>query len=268
MDPFKWVDAGRWDGGVQGRTPICLIREEPLSIVVQGKSYSTVLRTPGDELPHAAGFCFSEGIIDHVDDCVSIACCDAENPNIVSVTLTGERQKKAADILERSGYISQTSCGLCGKEMADELFQHVSPVPDGPSIDVQRALDRLENLFERQPLHKKTRAAHAAVIYDSDFEPIAESEDAGRHNALDKSIGKALMEGVLDQAAFLVMSSRISYELVQKAGRARIPAIFSISRPTEFAASMATRFNISLACLAKGSGLYLYGAAGRLSLRP
>jgi len=264
MDAFKLIAAKHWDGSSQKNISIPLILEEPLSIFVQGKSYSVVLRTPGDEIAHAAGFCFSEGIIDSVDDYTSIACCDADDPKMVSVALTDSRRKKIPHILERSGFISQTSCGLCGKEMVDEFFQNITPIPNNAPLNIDRVFGLFENLRDFQPLHKKTRASHAAVIYNSDFESIASAEDAGRHNALDKSIGKALLSNRLKQAALVLISSRISYELVQKAARARIPIICAISRPTELAMQMASKLNITLACLAKDSGLYIYSAPHRI----
>jgi len=264
MDAFKVIAATHWDGASQIPISIPLILEEPLSIFVQGKSYSVVLRTPGDEIAHAAGFCFSEGIIDTADDYTSIACCDADDPRMVSVTLTDSRKKKISHILERSGFISQTSCGLCGKEMADEFFQDIEPISNDAAVRADRVLALIENLRDFQPLHKKTRASHAAVIYNSDFEPMASAEDAGRHNALDKSIGKVFLANRLKQAALVLISSRISYELVQKAARARIPIICAISRPTELAVQMASGLNITLACLAKDSGLYIYSAPHRI----
>jgi FdhD protein len=114
-------------------------------------------------------------------------------------------------------------------------------------------------------LRKQTRAAHAAVLYHSKFEFMAAAEDVGRHNALDKVIGKVFLDGELEQAVLLTLSSRISYELVQKAARARIPIILAISRPTALAVQLASELNITLATLADGPGLYVFCGAQRLS---
>jgi FdhD protein len=242
-----------------------LLEEEPLSIRIQGHPYSVVMRTPGNEKALVAGFCLTEGIIDTPDDYVSIAFCDGEDTNVIAVTLQPSRRDKIAQILDRRGFISQTSCGLCGKELVKDLFQVIQPLEDDVRLDVKKALTCLETITRHQPLRKRTRAAHAAVLYNADFEFVATAEDVGRHNALDKVIGKVFLDRQLDQAVLLTLSSRISYELVQKAARARIPIILAISRPTALAVQLASELNITLATLADGPGLYVFCGAQRLS---
>ena len=99
-----------------------LLGEEPLSIRIQGNPYSVVMRTPGDEIELVAGFCLTEGIIDTPDDYKSLAFCDGEDTNTVAVTLVPSRREQISQILDRRGFISQTSCGLCGKEIVKDLF--------------------------------------------------------------------------------------------------------------------------------------------------
>lgn len=113
-------------------------------------------------------------------------------------------------------------------------------------------------------MRSTTRAAHAAVLYTSRFEPLASAEDVGRHNALDKTIGKVLLGGKLEKATLLILSSRISYELVQKAARAQIPIIIAASRPTALALDLASQLNITLATQSKGEGLYIFCGEHRL----
>jgi FdhD protein len=242
-----------------------LLGEEPLSVRVQGNPYSVVMRTPGDEIEMVAGFCLTEGIIDSRDDYVSIAFCDGADTNVVAVSLKPSRRAKISQILDRRGFISQTSCGLCGKEIVKDLFQEIQPLEEACHLDIHRTLNRLENISRNQPLRHQTRAAHAAVLYDSALELIASAEDVGRHNALDKVIGKAFLEDRLDQGALLVLSSRISYELVQKAARARIPVIVALSRPTALAVQLASRLNMTLATQSdEKNGLYVFTAPHRL----
>jgi FdhD protein len=235
-----------------------LIREEPLAIRIEGKPYSVVMRTPGNELAHAAGFCLAEGIVDTIDDIGTIACCDDINPNVVTITLKQSRKETIAELLDRRSFVSQTSCGICGKEIIDELFQRMSPLVEHVQIDPQKALNLSKNLFQLQPLRDVTHASHAAALYSRDYELLSAAEDVGRHNALDKAIGELFLEGRLERASFLILSSRISYELVQKAARARIPIIFAISRPTSLAVELATKLNMTVACLAKKSGLFIF----------
>ncbi len=254
-----------WDRASNKSKEKDLLGEEPLSIRVQGNPYSVVMRTPGDEIELVAGFCLTEGIIDTRHDYISMAFCDGEDTNVVAVTLVPSRREQISQILDRRGFISQSSCGLCGKEIVEDLFQKIRPLKDNGRIDINRALACLEKITRHQPLRQQTRAAHAAVLYNSDFELLAAAEDVGRHNALDKVIGKAFLDDKLDQTALLTLSSRISYELVQKAARARIPVIFAISRPTSLAVQLATELNITLATTpAAEPGLYVFCAGQRL----
>lgn len=242
-----------------------LLGEEPLSVRVQGNPYSVVMRTPGDEIEMVAGFCLTEGIIDSRDDYVSIAFCDGADTNVVAVSLKPSRRDKIAQILDRRGFISQTSCGLCGKEIVQDLFQEIQPLKDECRLDIGRAFNRLENISRNQPLRDQTRASHAAILFDANMELIALAEDVGRHNALDKVIGKAFLDDRLDQATLLVLSSRISYELVQKAARARIPVIVALSRPTALAVQVALKLNMTLATQSdEKDGLYVFTAPQRL----
>jgi len=107
-------------------------------------------------------------------------------------------------------------------------------------------------------------ASHAAALFNSDVDLLAVAEDVGRHNALDKVIGKLFLAERLAEACLLVLSSRSSYELIQKAGRARIPIVLSVSRPTAMAVALAEQLNMTLACLSHGKGLYIFCGAERL----
>ncbi|MBU3948506.1 MAG: formate dehydrogenase accessory sulfurtransferase FdhD [Proteobacteria bacterium] len=241
-----------------------LIGEEPLSIRIQGKPYSVVMRTPGEEIPHVAGFCLGEGIVDNPDDFASLAFCDGTDTNVVTATLTASRKEIVSDLLERRGFVSQTSCGLCGKELIQDLYQDIKPMTDSLIIDIGKAASCLQSLYDHQPLKKETHASHAAAIYNKDCQLLSVSEDVGRHNALDKAMGKLFLDKKLSDASFLVLSSRISFELVQKAARAKIAMILAFSRPTELAVKLAKELDMTIACLAKEDGLFIYCGKKRL----
>ncbi len=250
-----------WNGEFFSVLSHDLIGEEPLFIRIQGKPYSVVMRTPGDEIAHVAGFSLGEGIVDSPDDIASIAFYDGSDTNVVTVTLKPSREEKITEQLDRRGYISQTGCGLCGKEM----YQMIQPIPDNTDkTEIKTALNCLENLSQHQPLRRITRSSHASAIYDSDYTLLSVAEDVGRHNALDKAIGKIFLDNKLEHARILTLSSRISYELVQKAARARIPVIFAVSRPTALAVELASELNMTLASLAKDGGLFVFCGEDRL----
>jgi FdhD protein len=254
-----------WDGGKRSVKPIPVISEEPLSIRVQGNPYSVIMRTPGDELAHAAGFCLGEGIVDTPDDLASIGFCEGVDANVVTVSLKEAARKRISGLLDRRGFISQTSCGICGKEVVKDLHQRIQPIESRVRLTIQDAMKCLEDLSDYQPQRKKTRASHAAVIYGSDYQMLSFAEDVGRHNALDKAVGKLFLDNRLNLAALLILSSRISYELVQKAARARIPVVLSVSRPTSLAIELGKDLNMTMGCLGNDGGLYIFCGEDRLS---
>ncbi len=122
----------------------------------------------------------------------------------------------------------------------------------------EKVRSQLNALSGHQPIRDKTKATHAAAIFNIDYELLSVSEDVGRHNALDKAVGKLFLDHKLDQAALLVLSSRISYEMVQKAARARIPVIIAKSRPTSLAVELASKLNLTLASPGGETGVFVY----------
>ena len=251
---------------IQGATdyPLKVLSEEPLSIRVQGKPYAVIMRTPGHEVPHVAGFCLGEGIIDAYDEIKQIAFCDGADTNTVTVTLKAARLTLAGPILERRGFISQSSCGICGKEVVRDLIQTVRPIEDHLRFNWKRLLECIDHFSNHQLMYQTTRTSHAAVAFDSDFKPLAVGEDVGRHNAVDKAIGHLLIKGLLADTSCMMLSSRISYELIQKVARAHIPVLIAMSRPTTLAVELAEKLNITLVCAPKNEGLSVYSARQRL----
>ncbi len=251
----------------EGRSEIArqvLVREEPLSIRIQGKAYSVVMRSPGNEIDHVAGFCLAEGIVDRPDEIKTIAFCDGEESNVVTVTLTPKRYQKIVSHLDRRTYISQTSCGLCGKELISDIERAITAIESNSKFSLSDITRCLSSLPELQPLRRQTRATHASAIFDSKVNLLTSAEDVGRHNALDKAIGHLFLKGDLSQATLLILSSRISYELVQKAARANISVIAAYSRPTELAVDLADNLGITLACLAQNDGLIVFSHPDRI----
>lgn len=233
--------------GVYEASSLEFIGEEPLLIRIEDKPYSVVMRTPGEELFHAAGFCLGEGIVDSPDNFETIGYDEALDPNVIDIRLKPERRKKIHDLLERRSFISQSSCGICGKKMIRDLHQIVTPVETDFEVEINSIFDCINKLSENQKHYQTTRGSHAALIFSDQLEILSFAEDVGRHNALDKAIGKAFMDRNLFKARLLVLSSRISYELVQKAARARLPVVISESRPTALAVEMGNALNMTLA---------------------
>jgi len=183
---------------------------------------------------------------------------------VAAVTLTPECREKAGAVLERKGFISQTSCGICGKQMAADIRQMLTPVETGVKVSGHQIMGCVENLPDHQRLHRKTRSAHAAMLLDADLHLLSAAEDVGRHNALDKAVGTVLLAGQLHLAAAGVMSSRLSYELVQKAARAQLSLLIGISRPTALAVDLARSVNMTLVC-AKNQEILIFAGEERIS---
>ncbi len=245
----------------EGIVRVCnqeLIREEPLSFRVEGRPYVVVMRTPGEEIVHAAGFCLAEGLVDRPEDFAAIGLCKDTDANVVTVTLVPDKREKASSLLERRGFVSQTSCGICGKELIEDLHQILEPVTDTNTITIQQAKECVDRLTGSQSLYTPTGGAHAAMLFDYQRSPLAMGEDVGRHNALDKAIGKVFMDGKIETAWLGVMSSRISYELVQKAARAGLAILVGMSRPTSMAVELGQKLNMTIAWRGKKKGFGIF----------
>jgi FdhD protein len=231
-----------------------LVREEPLLIRVEDRPYAVVMRTPGDEIAHAAGFCLSEGLVESPEDIASIGFCSDFHANSVMVTLQEKRKKVVSEQLERRGFFSQTSCGLCGREMIEDLTQNMNVVDDAFGISYREVFVCVEKFSRQQEYYARTRGTHAVMLFNSRLDIIVKAEDVGRHNAMDKSIGTLFLGNRMSDVHLAVLSSRISFEMIQKAARAGIPILISMSNPTATAVELGLKLNMTLICLDKKSG--------------
>ena len=230
------------------------ISEEPLFIRVEDRPYAVVMRTPGDEIAHAAGFCLSEGLVESPEDFDSIGFCSDIDENSVTVTLNEGRKKIVSEQLARGGFLSQTSCGICGREMIEDLTNNLKVVDDESVICYGQVIECVEKFFRHQEYYVRTRGTHAVMLFDSNLDIIVKAEDVGRHNAMDKSIGTLFLGNRLSDVYLAVLSSRISFEIIQKAARAEIPILISISHPTSMAVELGLKLKMTLVCLDKKSG--------------
>ena len=243
----KRFEARRHSGPAERAQPLELIGEEPFLIRIDDRPYSVVMRTPGEERAHAAGFCLGKGILNAPGDIDKIGYDEAADPNVVDVWLRPERRLKILDRLERRFFVSQTSCGICGKEVIEDLCQNLQRSPHVFELSLSHAFSCFSQLCASQQHYQTTRGSHAALLFDEQLGELAFAEDVGRHNALDKAIGRAFLDGTLPTARVAVLSSRISYELVQKAARGLIPILISGSRPTSLAVEMGQALEMTLA---------------------
>jgi FdhD protein len=251
---FQTYQVARHEDGFVNRVVQDFVREEPLLIMVEDKPYAIVMRTPGDEIAHAAGFCLSEGLVESLEDFTSIGFCTDLDENSVMVTLREERKKLVAEQLERGGFLSQTSCGICGREMIEDLIDNLKVVEEESGISYGQVLACVDKFFQYQEYYVRTRGTHAVMLFNSSLDIIVKAEDVGRHNAMDKSIGALFLGNRLSDVYLAVVSSRISFEIIQKAARAGIPILISLSHPTSMAVELGLKLNMTLVCLDKKSG--------------
>jgi FdhD protein len=230
------------------------VREEPLLIRVEERPYSVVMRTPGDEVAHAVGFCLSEGLVESPKDIASIGFCSDFDENSITVLLNEATKQRVSDKLEKQGFLSQTSCGICGREMIDDLILHLNVVRKEYEITYQQVISCFEKFLQHQEHYTRTRGTHAVMLFDSRLQIISKAEDVGRHNAMDKAIGALFLENRLSEIHLAVLSSRISFEMIQKAARAGIPVLISKANPTSMAVELGKKLNMTLICLDKKSG--------------
>lgn len=226
-----------------------VVREAPLIVDVEGVERYTLLCTPVDHRPMAVGFLFSEGIITGMADVALVEVCD-KDPNVVRVKLV-EGVARIGD--PGRNLLIVSSCGACGTE---ELAQKLDALPKvGDTLRIHSRILRSAgiNLSKNQPLFKACGGTHAAGLFDRDGRIIASAEDTGRHHALDKVIGKCLLEGLSFAGCGAVLSGRVSFDMVGKCARAGIELISAISAPTSLAMEVAERCNITLCAFVRES---------------
>jgi FdhD protein len=227
--------------------------EEPLEIRVDGAPLAVTMRTPGHDDELALGFLYGEGLIDGLR-----AATPTLDANTVEVAGPLLREPSA-----RSFYTS-SSCGVCGKGALEEVAVLSAPVPDGPLIPRDLLADLPAGL--EQPTFARTGGLHATGLFTAAGEALLVREDVGRHNAMDKVIGRALLDGLLPlHHLVLCVSGRLSFELVQKAAVAGAPILVGVGAPSSLAVSLADDRNMTLAGFARGGRVNVYTGAQRIS---
>ena len=253
----KQLFTRRFVDGQQQTAPDHLIVEEPLSIQLDGVLVSTTMRTPGEDFELAAGFCHAEGLLGDakvlgVRYCGTGSAVESEF-NVVTVE-TGGRAPEPTPRLT----MTSSACGICGAEAIDELCARLLPVRGEPfPLELLAAVP--EAVRSSQKLFGSTGAVHAAAAFDRAGEILLVREDIGRHNAVDKVVGRMLLDGQLPADGLgLFVSGRASFEMTQKAWAAGFTAVVAVSGPSSLAVETARQANMQLAGFARDGGLNLY----------
>jgi FdhD protein len=239
-------------------------REEPLEIRVEGRSVAVVMRTPGHDEELVAGFLISEGVVKSPRDLLEVSQCPStnnEHGNVVDVLLAGSAVVNW-DSLTRHVF-SASSCGICGKTSLESVFQKFTVLSSQFSVEsfVTPALlaSLPAKLRAAQPTFAQTGGLHACAIFDEQGELLVLREDVGRHNALDKVLGWALRENLLPFSKHvLLLSGRVSFEMMQKALAAGVPVVAAISAPSSLAVQFAQDSGQTLVGFLRGETMNVY----------
>jgi FdhD protein len=242
--------------------------EEPLELRIEGRNIAVVMRTPGNDRELAAGFLVTEGIVGHASEIFEITQCltsgnAGENRNVVEVTL---KNPGSVDFTKLTRHVfSSSSCGVCGKASIDAVRQQFAPITSTRRISAALLPALPDALSAAQETFKKTGGLHACALFDWNGKLIALREDVGRHNALDKLIGHALLQNHLPLSEnILLLSGRVSFEMMQKALAAGIPVVAAISAPSSLAVEFARENNQTLIGFLRGNKMNIYAGAERI----
>jgi len=255
--------------------------EEPLEIRLHDRPFAVVMRTPGADRELAAGFLLAERVIRSADDLGTIAHCrDAgaregaprgyrpgASGNIVNVTLAGGSREDIDRVLEaRRQVTTSSSCGLCGRQTIDSLAEDAAPIHAAWTVPAAVIAALPAALRARQAVFDETGGLHAAGLFTRDGALVDVAEDVGRHNAVDKIVGRMLMREALPLTDhILCVSGRTSYEIVQKAVIAGIPVVAAVSAPSSLAIDLAAALGLTLIGFVRGDAFNIYAHAGRIA---
>jgi formate dehydrogenase accessory protein FdhD len=239
--------AGEGASGPKPPSEWFIPEEVPVAFVYNRRNYAVMMATPDDLVDFAVGFSLTERVIETASDIISLDINHSDKGVDFRFKIPSDQLEKLDLTQRRRNMVGSASCGLCGLENADTLFEKLPIVAPEPVTIEALVLERAMNaLAAHQPINKRTHSVHAAAWVDMDGQIIALREDVGRHNALDKLLG-ALAQNETDmQAGFVVMSSRCSYELVEKAAQRGVIALMTISGPTGFALQKAKEANMAI----------------------
>ena len=265
----------KWDAGKWSEAPDAVVTEEPLQLMLDGEPLSVVMRTPGQDVELALGLFYAEGIARSLD-AISSLRISAEAGEIepkvevdasivesthIDVRMVGKPRRKP----ERS-MLASSACGVCGAVLIEDVRRDLAKLRDGPRVDAGLLPQLVEGLRSGQGVFERTGGLHAAGLFTASGAEICVREDVGRHNAVDKVVGRMLLDGRLPATeAILVVSGRAGYEIVQKAITAGIPVVAAVGAPSSLAVALAREFGQTLVGFLRGERVNVYSGPERLT---
>jgi FdhD protein len=257
------VPVERWKRGISERTTDQVAEEIPVALVYHDVPHVVMLATPADLEDYAVGFTLSEGLVTRSDEIRGVEVTYGTASADVHITVAWERFTQL--LQRRRNLAGRTGCGLCGAETAADAIREIAPVPAGISVSTAELHAAMTGLATRQPINARTGSVHAAawVLPGAGIQLVR--EDVGRHNALDKSIGALARAGADFAVGYMLITSRASYEMVQKCATVGIPMLVALSAPTAFAVRLAQRAGMTLVAFARADQHVVYAHPHRLT---
>lgn len=240
-----------------------LPEETPVALVHDGATTAVMMASPQDLEDLAFGFAFTEGIFQRRDQVRSVEIAPSPHGVEARMWLSGDRSASLAE--RRRALVGPIGCGLCGVESLEQAARDLPRAPLGPRLSSDQLLEAASSISRLQPLGDLTRATHAAALWTPDDGLIAAREDVGRHNALDKLAGALVRQGLDAQAGVIVLTSRVSIEMVQKASVIGASFIVAVSAPTALAVRIAERCGMTLIGVARSDGFEVFAGRERIS---
>lgn len=220
--------------------------EEPLEVHIENEPFYTTMRLPGEEVPLALGLCFTDGLIGSMDDVAGANYCSDISVNKINVYLSEAKKKGGPLVPKRRQLTVYSSCGVCGSDLIGDLTRSIPAIEKRTTVAFSDLFSMQKVMVEKQKAHHLTGGTHAASLFDGKGGFLSFAEDVGRHNALDKAIGKLLVEGRAREAVIVHLSSRLSYEMVVKAARLGAEIVTGVSAATSLAIETADSLGITL----------------------
>jgi FdhD protein len=265
VEPTETVANWVWSGGRAVAEQRAIPRETPVAFAYDGSSYAVMMATPGDLEDFAIGFSLTEGIVAALEEVGSFEIVEETIGIELRMTLSGPRA--AALAKRRRAHAGPVGCGLCGIESLEEAARPVPVVAGGVTITPADIALALEATKASQTINRQTHATHAASFFAPASGLVALREDVGRHNALDKLAGALARGGVAPAEGVVVVTSRLSVELVQKAAMMGAPILVAVSAPTALALRTADEAGITVIAVARGDGFELFTHPDRVIMQ-
>ncbi len=256
------VSVARWSAGRLTQTTDLVAEEVPVALVYHDVPHVVMLATPADLEDYGVGFTLSEGLVARTEEIRGIEVVYGDGVADVRIAVAWERFTQL--LQRRRNLAGRTGCGLCGAETAADAIRDPAPVPAGVTISAAQLHAAIEQLAARQPINARTGSVHAAawVLPREGIQLVR--EDVGRHNALDKAIGALARGGADFSAGYMLITSRASYEMVQKCATVGISLLAALSAPTAFAVRLAQQTGLTLVAFARRDRHVVYANPQRL----